>query len=132
MRRLLPEQKEVFHLQEYAVWKNENGTYEYMAWDAKTDKLRWIKGDAMIVEDVFCVKGITSEGEEETFETKLDVKFELNLLPKWEKTKYYCAVLGNQQAALPQYCETGEPVKTGEDDYNTVKQTLRKYGVILG
>jgi hypothetical protein len=42
MRRLLPEQKEVFHLQEYTVWKNENGTYEYMAGDAKTDKLRMI------------------------------------------------------------------------------------------
>ena len=131
MRKLLTDKENVFHLQEYAVWRNENGTWEYMAWDDKGGNLIWIGGGAMIVEDVFCLLSIESDGEEENVETKLDVEFELNQLAKWEKTKYYCVVLGRQLATLIQYCETGKPVKPEDEDYQAAKKMLAKHGVML-
>lgn len=131
MRRLLPEKENVFHLQGYAVWRNENGTYEYMAWDDKGEKLTWMRGSAMIVEDVFCLKSIESEGEDEGMETKLDVAFELNQFPKWEKTKYYCVVLGEHAATLIQYCDTGEAVKKEGEDFTAAKEMLAKHQIML-
>jgi hypothetical protein len=131
MRKLLPDKSSVFQLQEYAVWENEDGSYEYMSWDDKSDELTWVSGKGMIIEDVLCLTSIASEGNEETFETKLDVEFELNQLPKWDKTQYYCVVLGGELAVLPQYCETGKPVKKEEEDYNAVKEMLRKHGATL-
>ncbi len=131
MRKLLPEKEKVFHLHEYAVWEGEDEFYGYMSWDDKEDKLTWISGKGMILEDVLCLTSIASEGEEETFKTKLDVEFELNQLPKWDKTKYYCIIVGGEQAVLPQDCETGKRVKKGEEDYDTVKEMLEKHGVTL-
>lgn len=131
MRKLLPEKEKVFHLHEYAIWKEEDPFYGYMSWDAKDDKLTWVSGRGMILEDVLCLTSIASSGEEETFKTKLDVEFELNQLPKWDQTKYYCIILGGELAVLPQYCETGEPVKTGEEDYDTVREMLRQHRATL-
>jgi hypothetical protein len=59
------------------------------------------------------------------------VDFELNQLPKWDKTKYYCAIIAGEFAALPQYCETGKPLTKGEEDYNAVKEMLEKHGAVL-
>ena len=53
---------------------------------------------------------ITSEGEEETIETQLELKYELNQLPNWEKTKYYGVIVGEQYGGQVNYCETGIPV----------------------
>jgi hypothetical protein len=131
MRTLLPDKEQVYHLQEYAVWRNENGTYEYMAWDDKAEKLMWIRGGAMIVEDVLCLKSIESDGEEESMETKLDVRFELTQFPKWDRTKYCCVVLGEKVATLIQYCETGEPLKAEGEDYEAAKKMLAKNGILL-
>ncbi len=131
MRKLLPEKEKVFHLHEYAVWEGEDEFYEYMSWDDKQDKLTWVSGKGIIIEDVLCLASITSEGDEKNFKTKLEVELELNRLPKWDKTKYYCAIVGGELAVLPQYCETGEPVKKEKEDYNAVRRMLRKHGAIL-
>ena len=85
----------------------------------------------MIVEDVFCLKSIESDGEEKNMETRLDVEFELNQFPKWDKTKYYCVVLGDQAATLIQYCETGEAVKKEDEDFAAAREMLAKHKLIL-
>ena len=118
-------------MQEYAIWHNEDGSYQYKAWDTKDEKLSWISGQARIIEDVFCLMSITSEGEEESVETKFELKVELDQLPRWDKTKYYCVVIGNQQAALIKYCNTGKSLKIGQDDYNAAKEMLRKHGLVM-
>jgi hypothetical protein len=131
MRRLLPDKGKVFHLHEHAIWESEDGTYEYMSWDEKDDTLSWINGKAFIIGDVLCLAPILSDGEEEIFNSKLDVEFELNQRPKWDKTKYYCVIIVAQIAAMLQYCDTGEAVELGGDDYNTVKEMLREAGADL-
>jgi hypothetical protein len=131
MRKLLPDKEKVFHLHEYAVWEGEDEFYGYMTWNDKGEVLTYVTGKGMIIEDVLCFASIASEGDEATFKTKPDVDFELNQLPKWDKTKYYCAIIAGEFAALPQYCETGKPLKKGEEDYNAVKEMLEKHGAVL-
>ena len=74
---------------------------------------------------------ITSEGQEESVETKFELKVELHQLPKWDKTKYYCVVIGDQEAALIKYCNTGKSLEIGQDDYNATREMLRKHGLVL-
>jgi hypothetical protein len=131
VENVLADKEHVCHLQEYAVLENEDGTYEYVTWDVKGEKLSWIRGQANILEDVFCLRNITSEGEEETMESPLEVKYELNQLPKWNKTKYYCVVIGEQQAALIKHCDTGELLDPDSKEYSAVKKMFEKFGVTL-
>jgi hypothetical protein len=131
VENVLADKEHVYHLQEYAVLENEDGTYEYVTWDVKGEKLSWIRGQASILEDVFCLRNITSEGEEETMESPLEVKYELNQLPKWNKTKYYCVVIGEQQAALIKHCDTGELFDPDSKGYSAVKKMFEKFGVTL-
>jgi len=128
---VLADKEDVCNLQEYAILENEGGTYEYVTWDVKGEKLSWIRGQASILEDVFCLRNITLEGEEETMETPLEVKYELNQLPKWNKTKYYCVVIGEQQAALIKHCDTGELLDPDSEEYSVVKKMFDKFGVTL-
>lgn len=131
MRKLFADKEHVYHLQGHAILESEDGTHEYVAWDSKDDKLSWIRGKAVIVEDVLCLTSITSEGEEESVETPLELEYELNQLPKWDETKYYCVVVGGGQAALMKYCETGELLDAGKDEYNAMQAMLKKHGVTL-
>jgi hypothetical protein len=130
MLKSLRDKKDVFHLQEHAVWRREDGIYEYMSWDTRREKLTWISGIALVVEDILCLTVPQSEGEEESVPSRLDLEFELSKLPKWDKTKYYCVlVIGGRQAALVQRCENGQPLKAGEEDFNKVKEMLAKHDV---
>ena len=132
MRKLLLEKETVFHLQEHAVWENDDGSYEYRSWDSKSEALTWLSGIAIVVENLLCLTVPRSEGEEESIKSIQEVEFELNRLPKWDKTKYYCVlVLGGKVAALIKHCDTGEPLEAGEKDYNTAKMMLEKLGVEL-
>jgi hypothetical protein len=131
MRKLLVDKDNVFQLGEHAVWENEDGSYDYMTWDTKPEKLSWISGKAVILEEVLCLTIIASEGEEETFQSRQDLEFELNKLPKWDKTKYYCVVIGGTRATLIKYSETGTPLKSEEEDFKAAKQMLEKHGVML-
>ncbi|MBW2173858.1 MAG: hypothetical protein JRF64_04310 [Deltaproteobacteria bacterium] len=131
MRKLLVDKDNVFQLQEHAVWQNEDGSNDYMAWDTKPDKLSWYGGKAVIIEDVLCLTAIASEGEEENFKSVQEVELELNKLPKWDKTKYYCVVIAGSEATLIKYCETGKPLESGEADFNAAKEMLQKEGVRL-
>ena len=131
MRKLLVDKDNVFQLQEHAVWQNEDGSNDYMAWDTKPDKLSWYGGKAVIIEDVLCFTAIASEGEEENFKSVQEVELELNKLPKWDKTKYYCVVIAGSEATLIKYCETGKPLESGEADFNAAKEMLQKEGVRL-
>jgi hypothetical protein len=131
MTKLLAHKERAYHLQEYAIWQNEDGTYQYKAWDSKDEKLSWITGKAKIVEDVICLMSITSEGQEESVETEFELKVELHQLPKWDKTKYYCVLLGEQEAALIKYCDSGKSLEIGQDDYNAAKEMLQKHGLEL-
>ncbi len=131
MKELLADAKHVYHLREYAVLENEDGTYAYVAWDDKSGKLSWIRGEARILDDVLAMTSITDEGEEEQLETLKDVRNELKKLPDWhDKTKYYCAIVGGS-ASLVQYCPSGKPLKHDSDDQKTVQEMLRKHGVML-
>jgi hypothetical protein len=131
MRKLLPDKGNLFQLQEHAVWENEDGSYEYMAWDPKPEKLSWISGKAIIVEDVLCLTRVVSEGEEENLQSPQDLASELSKLPKWDKTKYYCIIVGGTRATLIKYCETGEPLKAGEEDFKAAEEMLKKNGITL-
>jgi len=131
MLKLLPGKKNVFHLHEYAVWEGEDEFYGYMTWDDKGEMLTYATGKAMIIEDVLCLASIASGGDETNFKTKPEVESELNQFPKWDKTKYYCAIIAGEFAALPQYCETGKPLKKGEEEYNALKEMLEKHGAAL-
>ena len=131
MRKLLTGDKHVYHMREYAIVENDNGTYEYVAWDSKGGKLSWIRGEARILEDILTLTQITSEGEEETLQTMKEVRKELKKLPDWwGKTKYYCVVL-DQFAAMVKSCTTGEPLQEGGEEYKMVQDVLRRYGVVL-
>jgi hypothetical protein len=131
MRKLLVDKDNVFQLQEHAVWQNEDGSNDYMAWDTKPDKLSWFRGKAVIIEDVLCLTAIASEGEEENFKSVQEVELELNKLPKWDKTKYYCVVIAGSEATLIKYCETGKPLESGEAGFKAAKEMLQKEGVRL-
>ena len=131
MRKLLTGDKHVYHMREYAIVENDNGTYEYVAWDSKGRKLSWIRGEARILEDILALTQITSQGEEQTLETMKEVRKELKKLPDWwGKTKYYCVVL-DQFAAMVKSCITGEPLQEGGEEYKMVQDILKRYGVIL-
>lgn len=131
MRKLLADDKHVYHMREYAIVENDDGTYEYVAWDAKGGKLSWIRGKARILEDILALTRITSEGEEETLKTMKEVRKELKKLPDWwGKTKYYCIVL-DQFAAMVQSCVTGEPLQEEGEEYRMVQDVLRRCGVVL-
>ncbi len=131
MRRLLEQEKTVYHLQEHAIVENEDGTYEYVAWDSKSDKLSWIRGRAIILGDVLGLVSIASEGEEETIETPLELKYELSQLPPWNKTKYYCVITQARFGSLLKYCDTGNFVKKGEQEYQEVQKKLAAQGVTI-
>ena len=131
MRKLLAHKARVYHLQDYAIWHNEDGTYQYKAWDAKGEKLSWISGQARIIEDDFCLMSITFEGQEESIETEFELKVELHGLPKWDKTKYYCVVVRVQQAALIKYCNIGKSLEIGQGDNNAAREMLQKHGLVL-
>jgi hypothetical protein len=131
MKELLADKKHVYHLYEYAIMENEDGTYEYLAWDSKSGNLSWIRGEAKILGDVLALTSITSDGEEQTLKTTEEVQKELERFPEWgDKTKFYCVILG-QNASLVHYCETGEPLKQGTEDYKTLQQTFKNHGVIF-
>jgi hypothetical protein len=133
MKKLLADKEHVYHLHEYAILENDDGTYEYIAWDANREggNLSWIRGNANILEDILCLRNITSEGKEETVETPLEVKEELHQLPKWDKTEYYGVIIADSSAGRMKYCETGRPVKRDKEEYQTIKTTLIRYGVEL-
>ena len=131
MIKLLADEKSVYHLQEHAIIEKEDGTYEYVSWDSKDDKLSWIRGKAIIMEDVLGLTSITSEGEEKDMDTQLELKYELNQLPAWDKTKYYCVIAGAQFGSLLKCCDTGDFVKKGEEEYKTIQDRLAPHGVKL-
>jgi hypothetical protein len=131
MIKLLADEKAAYHLQEHAIVENEDGTYEYVSWDLKGDKLFWIRGGAIILEDVLGLTSITSEGEEEDIETQLELKYELSQLPTWHKTKYYCVITGAQYGTLLKYCDTGDFVKKEEQDYEMIRKKLAAHRVTL-
>jgi hypothetical protein len=131
MIKLLADEKAAYHLQEHAIVENEDGTYEYVSWDLKGDKLFWIRGGAIILEDVLGLTSITSEGEEKGIETQLELKYELGQLPVWDKTKYHCVITGAQYGSLLKYCDTGDLVKKEEQDYKMIQKKLAAQGVTL-
>jgi len=131
MRELLAREKTVYHLQEYAIVENKDGTYDYVAWDSKSDKLSWIRGEAKILGDVLGLTSIMSEGKEDSIETLLEIKYELSQLPNWDKTKYYCVITLERHGGLVKYCDTGEFVKEGEHEYKTVQAELAVHGIAI-
>jgi hypothetical protein len=131
MRKLLIDKENVFQLGEHAVWENEDGSYDYMTWDTKPEKLSWISGKAVILEEVLCLTVIASEGEEESFQSPQEIEFELNKLPKWDKTKYYCVVIGMTEATLIKYSKTGTLLESEGEDFKAAQEILHKNGVTL-
>jgi hypothetical protein len=129
--KLLADEKTVYHLQEHVIVEKKDGTYEYVSWDSKNDKLSWIRGRAVILGDVLGLTTITSEGEEEAIETPLELKYELSQLPDWDKTKYYCVITQASYGGLVKYCDTGHFVKKGEQEYKTVQEKLATHGVAI-
>jgi len=129
----LADEGPLYHLQEYAILENKDGNHEYIAWDIdkKTGKLNWLRGPAVVLEDTLCLSGITSDGEEKNFETILEVKVELEQLPEWDKTRFFCVVLRGGMASLLKYCGTGNFAKKGSQEYKTVQNMLSKHGVTL-
>jgi hypothetical protein len=131
MSELFDNKGPVYHLHGYAIFENQDGTFEYIAWEDKSGKLRWIRGDANVLEDVLVLRSITSEDEETSMETLLELKYELGQLSSWDKTKYYGIVIGNNVAARMMYSETGELVQKTAEDYETIKEMLSRYSVEL-
>lgn len=123
----------VYHLQEYAILENKDGGYEYIAWDVdkKSGKLNWLRGPAVVLEDTLCLAGITSDGEEKTLETRLEIKVELEQLPEWDKTKFFCVVLNGGIASLLKYSGSGNFAKKGSQEYKMVLEILKKHGITL-
>jgi len=131
MRRLLPDQETVYRLQQYAIIPQEDGKLEYVAWEPnrKTGELSWIKGPAVIVEDTLCLASITSEGKEENMDSVLELKYELQQLPEFDKAKYFCVVVQGQ-ACLLKYCGTGNPLKQGSQEFKMTQEMLQKHGLV--
>lgn len=124
----------MYHLHGYAIFENEDdGSLNYQAWDEdkETGKLSWIRGEAYILEDILALRGITSEGQEESAETLLELKVALTQLSDWDKTKYYGIVMDDNLAARMMYSQTGKPVQKTGEDYQEIKKTLQAYGVAL-
>jgi hypothetical protein len=133
MRKLLADKEHVYHLHEYAILENGDGTYDYMAWETNKESrtLTWIRGESSILDDVLCLRSIASEGEEEAIKTSEELSDELQSLPKWDKTKYYGVIIADSSAGRMNYCETGRPVQKDGEDYQTIKNRLVKHGVRL-
>jgi|GEM_PF-2602669 len=136
MKDLIPDREHAYHLQEYAILEHEDGTYEYVGWDAdsklkKTDELSWIKGKAAIVGDILCLGSITSDGNEAEVGSKLELDYELRKLPQWGKSGYYCVVLGGRQASLLKSSDTGDLIDPDSPEYTKAQETLKKAGIDL-
>ncbi len=132
MKKLFADKKNVYRLREYAILEDEKRTYEYVAWDDKSGKLSWIRGEAALAGDVLALTRIISEGEEETLKTMKEVRKELKKLPDWggDKSKFYCAVVG-PNACLLSDCVTGKTLKPDSEEFKSAQGTLREHGVIL-
>jgi len=127
--------KAAYHLHEYAILEDESGNYEYLSWDIdkKTRKLAWIRGKAIILEEekLLALRQIDSEGEDKTYKTIKEVRKALKKLPDWwEKTKYYCVLLG-EFAAIPHYSVSGKPVSTNGKEYKALQDMLTKHKIVL-
>jgi hypothetical protein len=133
MRKLLADKKHVYHLHEYAILENGDGTYDYIAWetDKESGKLKWIRGESSILDDILCLRSIASEGEEEAIKTSEELSDELQSLLRWDKTKYYGVIVDEKYAGRFNYCKTGRPVQKGGEDYLTIKDRLVKHGIRL-
>jgi hypothetical protein len=136
MKELIPNPEKAYHLQQYAIMENEDGAYEYVGWDVdsglkKTEQLSWLKGRAAIVADILCLGSITSEGKEEEVETKLELDFQLRKLPRWDKSKYYCVVLGGRQASLLKSADTGDLIDSDAPEYAEAQEKLKQSGIEL-
>ena len=133
MIETLHDKQTTYYLQNYAILKNEDNTYEYVCWDPdrKTGDFSWIRGNAAVLEDILCFGSIISDGKEETVETRLELDYELQKFPKWDKTKFFCVVLGGSQASLLKFCDTGDFAKKGTEEYKTAQETLKKHKVNL-
>jgi hypothetical protein len=136
MKSVIPDPESAYHLQQYAIVEGNDGNYEYIGWDTdsklkKTESLSWIRGKAAMVEDILCLGSITSEGEEEEIETKLELDYELRKLPKWDKSKYYCVVLGGRQASLLKSTDSGDLIGPDAPEYKAAQETLKKSGIEL-
>jgi len=132
MRRLLPNEKNLYHLQEYAIVQKDDTNYEYVAWEAdkQTDELSWIRGIAVVVEDILCLAMINADGKEEEMDSMLELNYELGQLPEWDKTKYYCVVVAASLASLAKYCGTGNPLKPGSQEFKKVQEMLERNGIV--
>lgn len=131
MRKLLAGEKSAYHLQDYAILENKDGAYDYMAWDFETEKPSRIRGEAIILGEVLGLTSITSEGQEESIETLLELKYELHQLPAWDKTKYYCVITQPRYGSLLKYCDTGNFVMKGSQEYEMVQEKLAAHGVTI-
>ena len=70
--------REALAVLKYAILENKDGAYEYIAWDFKTEKPSRIRGEAIILGEVLGLTSITSEGQGESIETLLELKYEVN------------------------------------------------------
>jgi len=133
MKEHIGDKKAAYHLNEYVILEDEDGTYEYVSWDPdkKTGKLSWIRGIAVMLEDILCMTSITSDGDEEAFETEFELKIELEQLPKWDKTKYYGIVLQDANAGRFKYSEKGAIVQKDGEDYKALQETFKTQGITL-
>jgi len=129
----LVEEGPVYQLQEYAILKNKEGNYEYVAWnyDQKKDAFYWLRGPVLILEDTLCLTGISAEGSEEIIENEFELKIELAQLPRWAKTTYYCALIGGNMASLLKSCDNGEFVDEESEEYKTVQEIFKKHNITL-
>ena len=131
MRKLLPDDKQAYHLREYAIVDNDDGTHEYVSWNASGQEVSWIRGKAKVMGDVLALTSILSEGKEEAVKTMKEVRKELKKLPAWwVKTKYYCVVL-DRFASMVKYCTTGKSLEEEGEEFKKVQATLQSYGVVL-
>jgi hypothetical protein len=133
MEKFFAEEGTVYRLQEYAILEKGDGVFEYKAWPKtpRSDKLTWIRGFAVPVEDYLCLTSIQTEGDEEDIETELELKVELEQLPEWDKTKFFCVVVAGIEASLLKYCGTGNLVKKGSEEYKIAQEKLKEQGLKL-
>jgi hypothetical protein len=129
----LAEEGPVYHMQEYAIVKKKDGNYEYVAWnmDKKKGRFCWLRGPVLILEDTLCLTGISSEGDEQTVENDFELQIELAQFSKWEKTKYYCALVGGNMASLLKSCHDGKFIDEDSQEYKTVQEMFKKHDITL-
>jgi hypothetical protein len=133
MKKRFPDKKMIYHLRDYAILGNQDGSHDYVSWavDKKTKKLAWIRGKAVVIGDLLALTRITTEGEEERFADVKEVRRALKKLPDWwEKTKYYCVIVG-QFATTPCRCTTGTPIDEKSEDFRKIQDGLRAHRVVL-